>query len=375
MHEEYVMLHSLRALTYQDKRFLAWYAAVILAVYLAFTLYLANILWDSKAESIQAFQSVVSEEVAQKHAEFLAHPSASSQGKIVKVGSFLSHITDLSIRDSRLSFICYVWFLWSGSKDVDPGRHFSITGASIKEKILEDEYYSKDGMCYQAYQILGELHTPFNILRLGLDDQLIVIQLEEMRRVGEIRYIADHRSSISDAINIPGYRVADHGYAARTIYYDTNFGDPRAVGASGETYSSYAVAVRIQRESTRFFWKIVLPFIIASMTAFGTLWINHSVAAPKFTVAGAALFCVLAYSYGVSSLLPTTGGGYGLVDYLSKAALITVFFIICATIFSLYVAEKPERAHFAFMLDKATFVAALPGYLILNVCVTLAAYA
>jgi hypothetical protein len=353
---------KLMKITKKQKKGLIVCAILILAVYVAFTIYFG--LFMSNAREQSSLDHKKRMDVTQVDAKY---PPQKPEFTEVKIGSYLENIRNASIADSSFSADLYIWFSWLGNKDLNPGDTFQIVGGRIDSKELSSEHYLDDGNNYQRYKITVTLDKVFDTTRFSLEDHMLNIFIEDKKNDGAtLNYIVDdNNSAISSRLKIPGYRVTNFQKVVKPHEYKSTFSSPSANGLN-RVFSQYAIAISINRTDWGFYWKIFLPYLLSVALGLIVLWTKPDLIDARTGLGGASFFGVVANAYVVNSLVPANGGTFGLLDVLTLSSLISVFLIVAASILSYNLYAKQEKPELSIVFDRVVFFSITLGYLLLS---------
>ncbi|MBF0417694.1 MAG: hypothetical protein HQL86_05530, partial [Magnetococcales bacterium] len=265
------------------------------------------------------------------------HPPAEalpSQGSFipVKIGSYVDNIESVSIRDSVWTANLYIWFSWSGSKELDPGEQFVIVDGTILKKDRIEAYHGEDNRHYQKYRLTAKFLKHFDTMRVPLESHMLNIHIEDATRDAHtLRYVADPESNISSRIQIPGFTILKHSTTVKPHTYRSAHGDPRQIGARISTRMQYIVGIDIQRSGPGVYLKIFVALFAALMLALANFFILPTDVSPRFSLPSAAFFGAVSNTYVVNSILPPSGS-FGLVDFVACFGMGSIFLTIALSL-------------------------------------------
>ncbi|MEO5346115.1 MAG: hypothetical protein H7834_07025 [Magnetococcus sp. YQC-9] len=274
---------------------------------------------------------------------------------LVKIGSYVDDIENLSIRESFWTANFYLWFSWIGPKELDPGNTFIIVNGTITKRDLLNEYHGDDNLHYQRYRISAKLLKLFDTMRVPLEDHMLNIHIEDGARDGhKLRYVADPDANLSSRTQIPGYKIVKHGTTVKLHTYKTSHGDPGKAADYKTTRTQYIVGIEIQRNGLGVYLKIFVALFAAMMLALLNFFVSPSDVSPRFSLPSAAFFGAVSNSYVANSLLPPSGT-FGLVDFISVFGMGTIFLTIALSLISNHIYVKKGDKSLAFILDRTMF--------------------
>ncbi|MEO5363376.1 MAG: hypothetical protein H7838_07100 [Magnetococcus sp. DMHC-8] len=273
----------------------------------------------------------------------------------VKVGTYIDNIDSLLIRDSVWSANFYLWFHWTGPKELDPGSKFVIVDGTITKKDLLEEYHGDNNVHYQKYRVSAKFLKFFDTMRVPIEGHMLNIYIEDgARDATKLRYVPDSTSNISSRARIPGYRIIKAANTVKPHTYKSAYGDPRRADGDKKTYTQYVVGIDIQRSNLGVYAKIFVSLFAALALALSNFFIKPSDVGPRFSLPSAAFFGAVANSYVANSILPPSGS-FGLVDYVAGFGMGTIFLTIALSLISNYLFVKKDDKGLAFVLDRTMF--------------------
>ncbi|MEO5350890.1 MAG: hypothetical protein H7836_14790 [Magnetococcus sp. YQC-3] len=274
---------------------------------------------------------------------------------MVKVGTYIDNIETLSIRDSVWSANFYLWFSWTGAKEVDPGGKFIIVDGTIIKKDLLEEYHGEDQVHYQKFRVTAKFLKFFDTMRVPIEGHMLNIYIEDgARDATKLRYVADQSSNVSSRVKIPGYKIIKNSNTVKPHTYKSAYGDPRRVDGDKKTYTQYVVGVEIERSSMGVFAKIFISLFAALALALSNFFVKPSDVGPRFSLPSAAFFGAVANSYVANSILPPSGS-FGLVDFVAGFGMGTIFLTIALSLLSNYFYVKKDEKALSYALDRVMF--------------------
>ncbi len=292
----------------------------------------------------------------------------------VKVGTYIDDIDGFSIRDSLWSANFYVWFSWTGQKDLDPGGKLVIVDGTITKKDLLEDYHGSEGENYQKYRVSAKFIKFFDTMRVPIENHMLNIYLEDGYRDGtKLRYVADDSSNISSRVKIPGYTILGTVYVTKPHTYRSSYGDPRTSRNNAKTFSQYIAGIQIKRAGPGVYVKIFVSLFAALALALSNFFVKPSDVGPRFSLPSAAYFGAVANSYVANSILPPSGN-FGLTDYVAAFGMGTIFLTIALSLLSNYLFVKKDDKTTALVLDRAMFFTVGFCCLTANIVIPLSAF-
>ena len=291
----------------------------------------------------------------------------------VKVGTYVDAIPELSIRNSNWSAEFYVWFIWQGPKELDPGGKFVLVEGSTLRKQLLDDYHGADGSNYQRYRVTAKFEKVFNTSMVPIERPMLNIYMEDGARDGtRLRYVADDASHISSRAHATGYNVAGFGTVVKPHTYRTSYGDPRRAANQRTTFSQYVVGISLEKKGLGIYFKIFMCLYAALALALTTFFVKPTIAS-RFALPTASYFGAVANSYIVNAVLPPANT-FGMVDFVVTFGLGTIFMAVAASLVSTYYYDRKGEMAFAFALDRVMFYTLAVCCLVANIAIPLSVF-
>ncbi len=338
----------------------------IVAIYLVVTVFFGATLYNSKVSSAETHADRMDETVYDAE-----YPDGDYTE--VLVGTYIESIRNVSMVDSSFEAVFYIWFSWEGDEAFSPGDSFQIVSGSIDNKELVSEHYD-DGQNYQRYKVTATVDKYYNLTRFSLEDHMLNIYIEDTTRDGSaLRYVADtEQTNISSRVSISGFDIYEAiSSVVKPHVYHSTYSSPSAADGEDRVFSQYIVGVSIVRESVSFYLRVLIPYVLSVLLALFALF-SHRTDADSLGLSGCAFFGVVANAYVVSSLIPSNGGGFGLLDMINMVSLMSVLLVVAVSLFSLnarHTLAEAEQEDNGFLraIDLGAFFAIGAGYLIFNI--------
>jgi hypothetical protein len=289
----------------------------------------------------------------------------------VRVGVYVDNISDLSIRNSSWIGEFYVWFIWRGQKDLDPGGKLVLVDGSVVRKQLLDDYHGADGSNYQRYRITAKFEKAFNTAMVPVERPMLNIYLEDGSRDGRtLRYVADDGSQISSRVNVAGYNIVGFAIVVKPHTYRSSYGDPRKPGDQRTTFSQYVVGISLEKIGLGIYFKVFLSLYAALALALASFFAKPTTPS-RFALPTASYFGAVANSYIVNSILPPSNN-FGMVDFVTTIGLGTIFVVVAISLTSNYLYDRKGETFLALTMDQAMFLTLSLCCLVANIAIPLA---
>jgi hypothetical protein len=265
--------------------------------------------------SVLALGSSLSHAAGAEGGEPLSPADGTAERTTVQVGFFVYRVRDLDLKAGRVGLEFYMWFRFRGE-----GKQFEqieFPNGRI-DQIEEEDRRFTDGQTYICWRISGTFTQEFTLRDYPFDRQVLEIELEHPALESKFLVYAHdddtYRRTFSPAdmwgvrsgLALPDWRVLGVTRRVQDHVYETNFGIEDVPGI-GSRYSQLSLAIRVERISAPFFYKIAIPIAIILAVAYLAFYIPPHELVAACLVAVAALVATVAYHTIVNANLPEVG--------------------------------------------------------------------
>jgi hypothetical protein len=322
-----------------------------------------NITEFSIAHSIN--ESLLSKPI--KAAQNLSNPTK------VLTGIYVDRIPSLSIKDGVWETEFYIWFLWNGSADIDPGENLQVTNGELIANVKEENVTTEHGR-YEEYRIIADINKVFDVSRFPLDtDQLTLAFEDNLNSSNDLVYVPDTiGSKVNPAIKIPGYEITNVSITESPHYYATNFGNPIRGGAELCSYSRLSFNIDIERPGWGWFFKIFQGLFLAVAISMLVFFIRPDDGDKRVSLAVGAAFAAVANFYISSSMMPETDM-MTLADMVNGIGIVFVFFSLVQSTISLHLYDQMKEEELSRLFDWMSAGVFFVSYVGINLALVLAA--
>ncbi len=290
--------------------------------------------------------------------------------KEVRTGIYIDRILELSTKDTSWAVDFYIWFKWT-DEGLKPGETFQVIEGDIQSKeklvsIKEGEEF------YELYRVTAKITKFFNIVRYPLDDHLLTIRIEE-RDSGwkEFKYIPDiDDSNLSSRVKVTGYEIYDTKLIEKLHAYKTGRGDPR-FSEEKAIFSQLVYGLWIKRPDWGLYFKMFQGLFASVAIAF-LAFFYHPTSGDRIGLGVGAFFAAVASSYISMTELPGSGLRT-MTDMINGLGTATIALTLLGTIVSMRIADKGGQEPLARKIDRLSLYVFVPGYVLVNAVVALAA--
>ncbi len=289
----------------------------------------------------------------------------------VRVGVYLDHIPDISLREEHWTADFYVWFRWNGDA-ANPGETFQVVNGQIESRNKVDEHVAGADH-YVLYRVRAHIAKAFDTTRFPCDDHVLTINLEDTARPSyELHFVPDADSSLSSRVRVTGYRIYQQGAVVKPHSYRTARGDPDLPPGFKATYSQFTYGVWIARPGFGFYLKVFQALYAAVGIALLAFCIKPTDVDPRFGLGVGAFFAAIANTYVASTLLPDAGI-MTLTDMVNGVAIVTIFLSLVQSTISLYLYDVRGKEALSRLFDRVSLAVFAVAYVAINLAIPLAA--
>lgn len=299
-----------------------------------------------------------------------AAPARAAQGgtpegqRKVKVGFYVDNIRDLDLRARRFVLDFYVWIRFPGvGKEYEDFEKLEFVNGKI-ERLEEQDRRDDGGNTYVCWRAEASFHQNFTVRDYPFDVQQLEIILEHpFLETRELVYAHDiesyenslapkNRWGIRNGLSLPEWKVLGTSLDVKDYVYETDFGFSDAPGQMvGSKYSRLTLAIKLERISAPYFFKIILPLALILFIAYLAFFIPPS---ELMSATGVALFSLLAtvvFYTTVTSNLPEVG--YLVASDKFFIATIALIFLNLVQSVATYNLARRGRDEIAFRIEVA----------------------
>lgn len=238
-------------------------------------------------------------------------PAARAAPAEVVVGVHLDDVLEVDLKAHAYAVDAYIWFRWT-DPDLDPSLTFEIANpfeqwGHMLTPIYDEPEVLDDGTRYQVVRFQGKLSRKLPLYSYPFDRQTLVLQLEDGKHdTSELVYVLDPDApTMSDDVELPGYRLGAPTLSVAAFRYPTAFGDPRAVAQP--PYSRVTLAVPLTRPPVAYAAKLFLPVLAVVVCAALMFLLSPQLTDARVDVGITALLTVVALQITYGDALPDVG--------------------------------------------------------------------
>lgn len=294
-------------------------------------------------------------------------PAAASGPEVVSVGMVPISVYDIDIESGTYYGDFYVWYRWKG--EIDPVETTEFTNGVEKwgataTAVHAEPILQPDGSKYQAVRYEGRFDNKFAVSRFPLESERLVVDIENSRYTSDkIVYQAEPAEDLryEDDFAVQGWYVT--GWSATTLDHDYNsaFGQPFITA----DYSQLQFALDIQRPSSYFTWKLLLPLVVVLLMALGALLISETHVEVRIGLPTTAMLSTVFLQLAYTEDLPSVGT-LVLMDYLYILAYLALLAVVGRVIYTGYETKRHANPDYSAKRGDRITLAAVAGVLVIG---------
>lgn len=281
----------------------------------------------------------------------------------VYTGIYITSIHDIDFKQKEYTVNFWLWLKYK-NKEFDFLQNLEVPLAKTVVKSFST-IDSSDNKVYILMKLQCIMKDSWKIDRFPFDRQKLRLSIENSQFDSKsLIFKPDTLGKHYDPkFTLNGWTIDTFKISSKIKTYETGFGDESLSKPQSE-YSSYRVAIGLQREAIGLFWKMFLGMYVAFFIAFVCFYIHADNIDARFGLSVGALFAVVGNKYVIDSALPESST-FTLVDTLHGITLFFIFTIIASSIYALN-SVKNGRIEQANSFDKRARVVVLLTYVLLN---------
>lgn len=232
--------------------------------------------------------------------------------EVVTVGFYPVNVYGVDPTSSTFSYDGYVWLRWRG--ELDPSETLEFTNAVNKSSISKVMLYDQpqvmpDGSKYQIMRIESQFFKPFLMSRFPLDRHGLSIDVEDSLRGADLLTLKVDNvdTKLNPSIVVAGWML--DGWRSQSVVndYASNFGDA-SVSGQASRFSKLSFIIDVERPSSYFIWKLLLPLFVVLCGAWIALLLNPTLTETRAALPASALLTTVFLQQSYNGALPDTGG-------------------------------------------------------------------
>ena len=270
----------------------------------------------------------------------LAAIHTKAQPDTVKVGVYVTSIHDIDFKEKEYNLNLWLWMRYK-KRDFDFLQNLEVPQAKTVEKSFAVIDSSGEEI-YLQMKLLCLMKDSWRIDNFPFDHQTLRFSIENSQfDSSSLVFVADTVGAHYDPrFTLRGWSIDSCILSTGTRIYETGFGDP-TLAKPQTKYSVFRLRMSITRDANGLFWKMFLGMYIAFLIAYVCFYIHSDGMDSRFGLSVGSLFAVVGNKYIIDSALPESTT-FTLVDTLHGLTLFSIFIIITATAYSLYLVKKGQ---------------------------------
>lgn len=245
--------------------------------------------------------------------------------EVVYAGIDINKLSRVDQSKSSFTADFYLWMRYNGNSDALAIEFPSGVANSVHQDLplfdskIPTRAGTINGLNYRLYHIRGEFKSNYDFHDYPFDRQKLKIYFQNTRVPSEcLIYVIDMFGLKLPNTNLEEekkpyqslqlWRFEDIQYAEETFKSTSTRGNPRLFNSNTRVdYSGLSATITLQRRSTVFLLKTLLPLALLVLVLYGTLFFSENMAKERLTVAIAALLSSAILLTAINSQLSDTG--------------------------------------------------------------------
>ena len=263
--------------------------------------------------------------------------------RVVYTGIDVNQISHIDQSKGTFTADFYLWFRYSGDDDVLNAEILNAADKSFdpKSPLTADDV---NGLHHKLYRVRGDFKAEYDFHDYPFDRQVLTIEIQNQHLPrSRVIYAIDagsHGASTAGAGTNPVRSLTSWTLKAQQQFQDTakttstRGYDTASTSDASTEYSTRYIALTVQRRSTVFLAKTLLPLMLLTLGVFCTLFFPFSLIKERLTIAISAMLAA-------AVLLTSINNGLDAGYTISVEYVFYLFFGLC--LFSIVVALALER--------------------------------
>ena len=302
----------------------------------------------------------------------LSPPSADGKPVEVAIGFYALDFARVTAREESFDVTGYLELSWRDPRLAPPGVEGLKPGSGRRvdagriwtprllfENALEPPRYHGEpvveaderGLVTSWAVLSGKFSAPMDLRRFPFDRQDLRVRIGTFEDESVVRFavkrelvIVDEEATVSDwTVGSPRARV-----------------DARRYVPGQEAYPSYEYAVVLQRRSTFYIWRVMVPLTLLAAVSWAAFWFEPVGLQPQISTCMAALIALVAFNFAIDFALPKVDE----LTLIDRHALIGFGFVAAAVVVVtlVHVAVTRDRLPVARSIQRVARWAFPPAY-------------
>ena len=249
----------------------------------------------------------------------LSEQNENSKKTLVQVGVYLNHIDKIDVKAQTFYSEFYLNMKWKGNHSAN---NFEFMNANNYETFFLQEWTDKDTN-WLACKIRGTFRCKMDVSYFPLDDQKLIIQL------GDFVWIEDSLTYVVNPTVTGRYKEI---YSAE---WDIADFDAKVIQFKemDDRYSVLECSINVERRTTSFLIKILLPILIVMGVSMLNLFIDKKQLEACIGLGVTSLLSIIALYFSISDSLPDVNYATT-VDKMMMGSYLVIFITMVEIVYA-----------------------------------------
>jgi len=288
----------------------------------------------------------------------LVIPKTSHAAAQAKFGVYVTGIHELDVLNNSFAIDLYVWWV---SRDlvINPTSDFQIVNGRHWQVRSVNTRTLPDGSHYTAAFVSAVVNYSYRLRRYPFDRHSLRVVFETPYTASELRLAPDVvDSTISELVEVPGFKVGELRLLEYVKGYDTRFG----LGQThADQFSRVVLDIEIRRESQYLVTQLFAGLLVANLISLLIYFVNVSALGVRATLATTAILAAIGNIYTLGGQF-TPASRSLLVDRISVATFTMIVFALLTSIVAEWLYER-DRGQAAVRVNWTMFLAMAIAFL------------
>lgn len=242
-----------------------------------------------------------------------------SKKTIVHVGVYLNHIDKIDVKAQTFYAEFYLNMKWKGNHSAN---NFEFMNANNSETFFLQEWTDKDTN-WLACKVRGTFRCKMDVSNFPLDEQKLIIQL------GDFVWIEDSLTYVVNPSVTGRYKEI---YSAEwdILDYSANVVEFKEMG---DKYSVLECSINVERRTTSFLIKILIPILIVMGVSMLNLFIDKKQLEACVGLGVTSLLSIIALYFSISDSLPDVNYATT-VDKMMMGSYLVIFITMVEIVYA-----------------------------------------
>jgi hypothetical protein len=242
-----------------------------------------------------------------------------SKKTLVHVGVYLNHIDKIDVKAQTFYAEFYLNMKWKGNHSAN---NFEFMNANNSETFFLQEWTDKDTN-WLACKVRGTFRCKMDVSNFPLDEQKLIIQL------GDFVWIEDSLTYVVNPSVTGRYKEI---YSAEwdILDYSANVVEFKEMG---DKYSVLECSVNVERRTTSFLIKILIPILIVMGVSMLNLFIDKKQLEACIGLGVTSLLSIIALYFSISDSLPDVNYATT-VDKMMMGSYLVIFITMVEIVYA-----------------------------------------